>query len=68
MYIPVIKQKGDVQSYIYSKYRGMKLTGHTMKFWERGMEARLKDVTICKQQYGSISRMSAKGVMIRESI
>ncbi|KAK3532754.1 hypothetical protein QTP86_028122 [Hemibagrus guttatus] len=49
--VPIFKNKGDVQS--CSNYRGIKLMSHTMKLWERVVEARLKKVVeICEQQYG----------------
>ena len=47
-----IKQ-GDAQR--RGNYRGIKLMSHTMKIWERIIEARLRDsVEISKQQYGFI--------------
>ena len=55
--IPIYKNKVDAQ--YCGNYRGIKLMSHTMKVWERIMEARLKDgVEISKQQYGF---MSGKG-------
>ena len=49
--IPIYKTKGDAQC--YGNYRGIKLMSHTMKVWERIIEARLRDsVEISKQQYG----------------
>ena len=49
--IPIYKNKEDQQC--CGNYRGIKLTSHTMKIWERIIEARLKDrVEISKQQYG----------------
>ncbi|KAK3505678.1 hypothetical protein QTP70_004488, partial [Hemibagrus guttatus] len=49
--VPIFKNKGDVQS--CSNYRGIKLMSHTMKVWERVVEARLRKVVeICEQQYG----------------
>ncbi|KAK3574678.1 hypothetical protein QTP86_012451 [Hemibagrus guttatus] len=53
----IFKNKGDVQS--YSNYRGIKLMSHTMKLWERVVEARLRKVVeICEQQYGFMPRKS----------
>ncbi|KAK3529213.1 hypothetical protein QTP70_021446 [Hemibagrus guttatus] len=53
--VPIFKNKGDVQS--CSNYRGIKLMSHTMKLWERVVEARLRKVVeICEQQYGLIPR------------
>ncbi|KAK3563927.1 hypothetical protein QTP86_006213 [Hemibagrus guttatus] len=48
---------GDVQS--CSNYRGIKLMSHTVKLWERVVEARLRKVVeICEQQYGFMPRKS----------
>ncbi|KAK3550755.1 hypothetical protein QTP70_004596 [Hemibagrus guttatus] len=53
--VPIFKNKGDVQS--CSNYRGIKLMSHTMKLWERVVEARLRKVVeICEQQYGLMPR------------
>ncbi|KAK3547746.1 hypothetical protein QTP86_028818, partial [Hemibagrus guttatus] len=55
--VPIFKNKGDVQS--CSNYRGIKLMRHTMKLWERVVEARLRKVVeICEQQYGFMLRKS----------
>ncbi|KAK3555556.1 hypothetical protein QTP86_021783 [Hemibagrus guttatus] len=55
--VPIFKNKGDVQS--CSNYRGIKLMSHTMKLWERVVEARLRNVVeICEQQYGFMPRKS----------
>ncbi|KAK3573216.1 hypothetical protein QTP86_015137, partial [Hemibagrus guttatus] len=55
--VPIFKKKGDVQS--CSNYRGIKLMSHTMKVWERVVEARLRKVVeICEQQYGFMPRKS----------
>ena len=49
--IPIYKNKRDAQC--CGNYRGIKLMSHTMKVWERIIEARLRDrVEISKQQYG----------------
>ena len=49
--IPIYKNKGDTQC--CENYRRIKLISHTMKVWERIIEARLRDrVEISKQQYG----------------
>ncbi|KAK3571406.1 hypothetical protein QTP86_010698 [Hemibagrus guttatus] len=56
--VPIFKNKGDMQS--CSNYRGIKLMSHTMKLWERVVEARLRKVVeICEQQYGFMPRKSA---------
>ena len=45
-------------------YRGIKLISHTMKIWERIIEARLMDrVEINKQQYGSMPEKEIKDAM-----
>jgi hypothetical protein len=55
--IPIFKNKGDVQS--CGNYRGIKLMSHTMKLWERIVEARLRrEVRICEQQYGFMPKKS----------
>ncbi|KAK3525620.1 hypothetical protein QTP70_001367 [Hemibagrus guttatus] len=55
--VPIFKNKGDVHS--CSNYRGIKLMSHTMKVWERVVEARLRKVVeICEQQYGFMPRKS----------
>ena len=49
--IPIFTNRGDMQS--CSNYRGIKLTSHTMKLWERIIERRLtNDLTFNNQQYG----------------
>ena len=49
--IPIYKNRGDAQC--GGDYRGIKLMSHTIKEWERIIEARLRDrVEISKQQYG----------------
>ncbi|KAK3542947.1 hypothetical protein QTP70_007280 [Hemibagrus guttatus] len=55
--VPIFKNKGDVQS--CSNYRGIKLMSHTMKLWERVVEARLRKVVeICEHHYGFMPRKS----------
>ena len=62
MLVPIFKNKGDVQS--CSNYRGIKLISHTMKLWERVVEARLRrEVTISEQQYGFMPRKSTTDAM-----
>ena len=49
--ITIYKNKGDAQG--CGNYRGTNLITHTMKIWEKIIEARLKDIVeISKQQYG----------------
>ena len=60
--VPIFKNKGDVQS--CGNYRGIKLLSHTMKLWERVVEARLRgEVTICEQQYGFMPGKSTTDAM-----
>ena len=55
--VPIFKNKGYVQS--CGNYRGIKLMSHTMKLWERVVEARLRaEVNICEQQYGFMTKKS----------
>ncbi|KAK3539428.1 hypothetical protein QTP70_007668 [Hemibagrus guttatus] len=55
--VPIFKNKGHMQS--FSNYTGIKLMSHTMKLWERVVEARLRKVVeICEQQYGFMPRKS----------
>ena len=62
MLVPIFKSKGNVQS--CSNYRGIKLISHTMKLWERVVEARLRhEVTISEQQYGFMPRKSTTDAM-----
>ena len=45
------KGKGDIKK--CGNYRGIKLMSHSMKLWERVIEARIrKEVTIAEQQFG----------------
>ncbi|KAK3543384.1 hypothetical protein QTP70_018408, partial [Hemibagrus guttatus] len=61
--VPIFKNKGDVQS--CSNYRGIKLMSHTMKLWERVVEARLRKVVeICEQQHGFMPRKSTTDAII----
>jgi hypothetical protein len=57
MLIPIFKNKGGVQS--FGNYIGIKPMSHTMKLWERIVEARLRrEVRICEQQYGFMPKKS----------
>ena len=48
---PILKNKDDVQS--CTNYREIKLMSHTMKFWERVIEHRLRRVTsVIQNQFG----------------
>ena len=49
--VPLYKGKGDIEE--CGNYREIKLMSHTMKLWERVIEARIrKEVTIAEQQFG----------------
>ena len=49
--MPLYKGKGDIKE--CGNYRGIKLMSHSMKLWEREIEARMrKEVTIGEQQFG----------------
>ena len=51
--VPLYKGKGDVQE--CRNYRGIKLLSHTMKLWERVVEARLRRCTnISENQFGFV--------------
>ena len=56
--VPIFKNKGDAQN--CANYRGIKLMSHSMKIWERVIDARLrKNVKIGEQQYGFMPGRSA---------
>ena len=49
--IPIYKSKGDIQD--GRNYRGIKLTSHTLKLWERIIDKRLRGrVTVSEQLFG----------------
>ena len=49
--VTIYKGKGDIQD--FGNYRGIKLMSHTMKIWERIMDARLRqNVKISEEQFG----------------
>ena len=53
MLVPLYKGKGDIKE--CENYWGIKLMSHTIKLWERIIEARIrKEVTITEQQFGFI--------------
>ena len=55
--VPFHKSKGDIKE--CGNYRGIKLVNHTMKLWERIIEARIrKKVTIAEQQFGFMPERS----------
>ncbi|XP_046962198.1 uncharacterized protein LOC124531732 [Vanessa cardui] len=54
---PIYKQKGDIAN--CGNYRGIKLTSHTLKLFERIIAARINDCTrITENQYGFTSGKS----------
>ena len=60
--IPIFKNRGDVQN--CSNYRGIKLLSHSMKIWERIVEARLRSmVKISEQQFGYMQKKSTTDAM-----
>ena len=60
--IPIYKNKGYAQC--CGNYRGVKLMSHTMKVWEKIIEARLMNrVEISKQQYGFMPRKGTTDAM-----
>ena len=55
--VPIYKGKGDIQD--CGNYRGIMLMSHTMKIWERIMEARLRRIVeISEEQFGFMPRHS----------
>ena len=61
--VPILKNKDDVQS--CGNYRGIKLMSHTMKLWERVVEARLRtEVSICEHLYGFIPKKSTTDAIL----
>ena len=55
--IPIFKNKGDIQD--CGNYRGIKLTSHTLKLWERIVDQRLRStVEISEQQFGFMPNRS----------
>ena len=55
--VPVYKNKGDVQE--CGNYRGIKLTSHTLKTWERIIDTRLRAmVEIGEEQFGFMPNRS----------
>ena len=57
MLVPLYKGKGDVKE--CRNYRGTKLMSHSMKLWERVIEARIRKVTIAEQNNGFMPGRSA---------
>ena len=49
--VPLYRGKGDIKE--CGNHRGIKLMSHSMKLWERVIEARIrKELTIGEQQFG----------------
>jgi hypothetical protein len=60
--VQIFKNKGDVQS--CTNYRGIKLMSHTMKFWERVIEYRLRRLTrVIQNQFGFMPGRSTMKVI-----
>ena len=60
--VSFFKGKGDIKE--CGNYRGIKLTSHTMKLWERVIEARLrKEMRVAEQQY---SGLCLEGVLLMQ--
>ena len=60
--IPIYENKGD--TLCCGNYRGIKLMSHTIKIWERIIEARLRDkIEITKQQYGFMPKKGTTNAM-----
>ncbi|KAK9168813.1 hypothetical protein Syun_000953 [Stephania yunnanensis] len=60
--VPIFKNKGDIQS--CSNYRGIKLTSHTMKLWERIIDNMLRrETTISENQFGFMPGRSTMEVI-----
>ena len=60
--VPIFKNKGDVMN--CGNYRGIKLLSHSMKIWERIVEARLRSVVeISEQQFGFMPGKSTMDAM-----
>ncbi|GJW00939.1 retrovirus-related pol polyprotein LINE-1 [Tanacetum coccineum] len=66
--IPIFKNKGDAQ--VCSNYRGIKFIGHTMKFWERVIERRLRrETTASENQFGFMpGRSSVEAIHLIRSL
>ena len=45
--IPLYKNKGDVQ--VCGNYKGIKLLSHTVKFWKRMIEKRIRQETVIRE-------------------
>lgn len=55
--MPFYKNKGDARC--CSNYRGIKLTAHCLKIWERILDARLRNITnVTENQFGFVSGKS----------
>ena len=55
--IPIFQNKGDILE--TNNYRGIKLTCHFMKLWERIIEARLREIVVIRDnQFGFRTGMS----------
>jgi hypothetical protein len=51
--VPIYKKKGDIQQ--FGNYWGIKLMSHTMKLWERVIDARLRATSeVAPNQFGFV--------------
>ncbi|MBN3291136.1 RTXE polymerase, partial [Polypterus senegalus] len=64
--VPIFKNKGNVQD--CSNYRGIKLMSHSMKLWERVVEARIRSEMMIseQQQYGFMPKKSTTDAMFAQ--
>ena len=61
--VPLYKGKGNIKE--YGNYWGIKLNCHTMKLWEKIIEARIrKEVTIAEQQFGFMPGRSTTNTIL----
>ena len=62
MIIPIFKEKGDIHE--CGNSRGIKMTSHTMKMWERIIDRRLREETnIGEEQFGFMpGRVTTDGI------
>src|SRR3954469_12484439 len=60
--VPIYKKKGDIQQ--CGSYRGIKLMSHTMKLWERVIDARLRaTMDVAPNQLGFVpGRSTTDGI------
>ena len=67
MLVPLYKGKGDIKE--CGNYRGIKLMSHSMKLWERVIEARIrKEVTIVEQQFGFMKEYHRRNLLFEDTV